>query len=110
MKTAQIASEVVASRLPMEDRKVADRFHRGKEIINGYGYEVELVLVDGRDRVYKVERLSTSLLEDNSAVYRVTLRECDCPDFRAARAGLCKHRIAVLIREEMDRCRMDCNG
>jgi hypothetical protein len=101
MKSLYEAYKTIERKLPIEDKKIADRLRRARDEVLDYGYEVELILRDDKEVVYRIEKLSTSLLEDNSKTYRTTLKECDCPDFPSARAGLCKHRIAVMIREEM---------
>jgi hypothetical protein len=88
--------------LPVEDKTVSDRLNRAYSILNGYGYNITQVNNHGGMKQYKVSKLSTSLLEDNSVNYYVTNRSCTCPDYEKARAGLCKHRLAVMIKEEMD--------
>lgn len=74
------------------------RFERAyNDIIVGYGYSIEH-LSDGE---YVISKASTSLLDDTSVCYAVTASSCTCPDYDTARAGLCKHRMAVMVVEEM---------
>ena len=87
----------LSERLPVEDSKVKDRLDRGYAILSDYGYEIKR-----EKESYRVEKLSTSLLEDNSVVYKVDEESCTCPDFGTARGGLCKHRLAIMLLEEMD--------
>lgn len=88
----------VAATLPVEDPQVQKRVDRAEGILKGYGYQIETTMLAGR---YLITKASTSLLENNEHGYVVDAQSCDCPDFPTARAGLCKHRIAVLILEEM---------
>jgi hypothetical protein len=87
----------VETLLPIDDINVKKRFDRGYNIVVGTG-GYELVCVDAA--TWHIYRASTSLLEDNSAVYKVDVvdKTCTCPDYNTARAGLCKHRIAVMIK------------
>lgn len=71
------------------------RLDRALDIVQGFGYEITVHPEDSN--IYVVKKASTSLLEDNSHQYHVTDVDCDCPDFEKARAGLCKHRLAVKI-------------
>src|SRR5205814_7501672 len=84
--------------IPVEDIKVKQRLDRAYDILVGYGYEISPVDNKG---AYTVRKASTTLLEDNSAEYKVTDSECTCPDFESARGNLCKHRLAIMIMEEM---------
>ncbi len=84
-------------RLPIEDIKVRQRLDRGYGIVISEGYSI----AQGTDNCYTVYRASTSLLEDNSVTYEVGEESCTCPDFPTARGGLCKHRLAVMLVEEM---------
>lgn len=97
MKTLQAAYFDLSLRLPVEDIKVKQRLDRGYDIVLSYGYSVD----KQEDNSYLVSKASTSLLEDTSARYRVDHESCTCPDFPTARAGLCKHRLAVMLKEEM---------
>jgi SWIM zinc finger len=85
-------------KLPVEDKKVKDRLDRAVEIINGYGYEVHKVQSDS----WQVWKSSTSLLDDTSMCYDVSVKSCTCPDYETARAGLCKHRLAIMLIVEMN--------
>lgn len=89
----------VSLKLPVEDIKVKQRLDRAYEIINGYGYKI----TEPSEGVthYCVEKASTSLLEDTSAHYSVSRETCTCPDFESARGNLCKHRLAIMLLEEM---------
>lgn len=87
----------VSLRIPIEDPKVKQRLDRGYNIVSEYGYEI----VPCGAGAYLVQKASTSMLVDMSAEYRVTSEHCTCPDFATARAGLCKHRLAVMIVEDM---------
>lgn len=88
----------VAATLPVEDPQVQRRVDRAEGILKGYGYAIATTATPG---LYHITKGSTSLLEDNEHTYRVDSNTCECPDFETVRAGLCKHRIAVLILEEM---------
>lgn len=100
MQSLRQAHFAVSQRLPLEDIKVKQRFERAyNDLINGYGYTIEH-LGDGE---YLISKASTSLLEDTSVCYAVTVSSCTCPDYETARAGLCKHRMAVMVVEEMNK-------
>ena len=92
----------VAKNLPT-DPTIKARLDRAYDIVrsDGSGYSIQLPL--GKDSPYIVYKASTSLLEDTSHYYYVTSSTCDCPDFRSARAGLCKHRLAIMMLEAMER-------
>ena len=98
MKSIHEAYIAVSGRVPIEDIKVLQRLDRGKGILDSYGYSVD----KQGDNSYLVKRASTSLLEDNSATYTVDQTSCTCPDFETARGGLCKHRFAVMLLQEME--------
>jgi len=90
----------VAARLPSTpDIKV--RLDRAYDIIrcNGEGYSIQLPFKAGQP--YTVHKASTSLLEDTSVSYTVTPQSCTCPDAAKTRTGLCKHRLAILLLQEM---------
>lgn len=87
----------VKERLP-DDKGVLVRLERALEIVQGFGYDIAQEL--DNDTHWVVRRASTSLLEDNSAEYHIDSESCSCPDFEIARAGLCKHRLAVFIIQE----------
>lgn len=87
----------VSERLPIEDDSVKRRLDRAYQMLNGYGYSFIKLSVGG----YRVYKASTSLLEDTSAIYTTDSTQCTCPDFEKARGNLCKHRLAVMLLEEM---------
>lgn len=97
-KTLSEALLAVAATLPVEDVQVQKRMDRAEGILKGYGYEIWRSNVAG---CYTIKKASTSLLENNEHSYDVSPASCTCPDFPTARAGLCKHRLAVMILEEM---------
>ena len=100
MQALRQAHFAVSQRLPLEDIKVKQRFERAyNDIIVGYGYSIEH-LGDGE---YVISKASTSLLDDTSVCYAVTASSCTCPDYDTARAGLCKHRMAVMVVAEMNK-------
>ena len=86
----------LANKLPKDD-DISKRLARAYNIVEREGYEIKYC----GSGVYEVERLSTNLLRDNGATYVVTKKDCECPDFEKARAGLCKHRLAVMLISEM---------
>lgn len=89
----------VGLNLPLEDIKVKQRFDRAYDIVRMLGQAYELIEeVEGG---YSLTRASTSLLEDNSATYLVSRNMCTCPDYPSARGNLCKHRMAVMLVEDM---------
>lgn len=87
----------VSLRLPIDDIKVKQRLDRAYEIVNAPGYEVTAEA----DGVYSVAKASSSLLADTSAIYVVSNTTCTCPDYATARSNLCKHRLAIMLIEEM---------
>jgi hypothetical protein len=90
------ATAQVQRALPMEDPGIARRFDRAYDIvIADGGYE----LVQHSAAIWLVNRASTSLFIDNAMEYVVdtAAKTCTCPDFSSVRAGLCKHRMAVMI-------------
>lgn len=97
-KSLQQAWFNLAARLPIEDIKVEQRLDRAKEIVRSLGMGYSIKSATNGYRVYKE---STSLLEDNSVIYWVDRDGCSCPDGKTARAGLCKHRLATMLIEEM---------
>lgn len=102
MNLAQ-ASLVLASKLPMEDLSVKARFNRAYDIVRMPGYEI----TKQPDGSWIVDKLSTSLFDDESAQYTICLdsdgkQSCSCPDAQErAVAGLCKHRLAVALLDIM---------
>jgi len=103
-KNIRAAYFEVSQRLPIEDIKVRQRLDRAYEIVNGHGYDIEpvynsleVVIIDS----WLIHKESTSLLEDNHVQYCVDSESCTCPDYTTARGGLCKHRIAVILVQEM---------
>lgn len=97
-KTLHQALLNVSSKLPMDDKKVSDRVNRAYDIVRslGSGYSIKK-----NKNGYTVYKESTSLLEDNSVYYTIDERGCSCPDNPTARGNLCKHRLAVMLIEEM---------
>jgi hypothetical protein len=88
----------------MEDIKVKQRVERAYDIVRslGSGYAITPKTHPVTQEVtYRIYKESTSLLEDNSVYYTVDSQGCTCPDAISARAGLCKHRIATMLLEEM---------
>lgn len=101
MKTKDQAYVTIAQQLPL-DEKIMQRLDRAKNSVLSYGYDIKATHVDGHGRmIYRISKASTALLEDNGHAYEVTSNTCNCPDYETARAGLCKHRLAVMILEEM---------
>lgn len=92
MQIAQAFLELRNS-LP-DDPAVLRRLDRGYDIARQQGGYAVKEYLTGK---WAVERLSTSLLEDNSMVYHVDKQRCSCPDFEQAPAGLCKHRLAIKL-------------
>ena len=91
----------VASEIPVSDPSVQVRLDRGYGICISHGY----TMTKQEDGTWLVHRASTALLEDNSITYHVSKTGgCTCPDAvdGRARAGLCKHRLAVMLKEEME--------
>lgn len=100
-KPLNIAVLNVAATLPIDDSAVSRRLDRAEnDILRGYGYSIAET---GRAGQYCITKASTSLLEDNEHSYIVSSQSCNCPDFESARGNLCKHRLAVMILEEMQR-------
>lgn len=98
MKTKEQAYLDLSLNLPIELKAVQDRLLRAyNEVLDPNQYTLT-ALGEG---VYKAVKLSTSFLEDNSRRYTVTSQQCSCPDWEGTYAHLCKHRLAVLILEEM---------
>jgi hypothetical protein len=103
MKSRDQAYVVIAQQLPL-DEKIMQRLDRAKNDVLGYGYDVMATEVNPFGRmVYRVSKASTTLLEDNGHTYTVSNTSCNCPDYETARGGLCKHRLAIMILEEMER-------
>jgi hypothetical protein len=100
MKTLRQAYFELSTKLPIEDIKVKQRLDRGYDILLSYGYSIS----NGQNGMYTVSKASTSLLDDNSVHYTIDVNEhsCTCPDFPTARAGLCKHVLAVRLKEIME--------
>lgn len=97
----QQAYLVVSAKIPSDDIKVKQRLDRGYDILQSYGYTIQLL--DEEKQVYSVHRASTQLLEDNSITYEVSVSSCTCPDFDTARGNLCKHRLAIMMLVEMNK-------
>jgi hypothetical protein len=96
--TLSEASAVLARKLPLENPSLRRRFDRAYDMIRMPGYE----LTRQPDGSYIVEKLSSSLIEDTSALYYVTDTSCTCPDYQNLLQGLCKHRLAVMLLEAMN--------
>lgn len=98
MKTLNEAMFQLSVKLPLEDNGVKKRFDRAYDIVRmlGSGYDISKTHYG-----YAVYKESTSLLEDNSVTYTIDEHGCSCPDNHTARAGLCKHRLAVMLLEIM---------
>ena len=96
--TLKDAYAVVAARLPVSDPQVRMRLERGYGILVSAGYNIV-----HQGELYRVNKASTSLFDDSSASYLVDLKlgVCSCPDWQTARSGLCKHRLAVMLMQEM---------
>ena len=95
--TLQQAYLNVSAKMP-ESYDVKKRLDRAYDICISAGY----TLMRQSDSTWTVYRASTSLLEDSSAIYTVSQSDgCTCPDAVTARGGMCKHRLACMIREEM---------
>ena len=104
MMTKKDAIATLLSELP-DDPSVIKRVERAADILQSYGYSIlQHTEFDGKEtwQGYLVQKASTSLLEDNSVTYRVDKVSCTCPDFASARAGLCKHRLAIMLLETME--------
>ena len=96
----------VAERLPVDDPTVLRRLERAdRDILRGYGYEIKPCPCSSTDasRQYYVTKLSTAPMgtDQSDTIYIVSRDNCTCPDNPTARAGLCKHRLAIMIYEEM---------
>lgn len=103
MKTKDQAYVTIAQQLPL-DEKIMQRLDRAKNDVLSFGYDIKITRTnDRRQMVYLISKASTTLLEDNGHTYTVTSNTCNCPDYETARAGLCKHRLAIMILEEMER-------
>jgi len=92
----------VAERLPIDDPSVLRRLERAdRDILSGYGYDITPCALD--QHKYCVTKLSTAPMGtgEGDTVYIVSRDACTCPDVSTARAGLCKHRLAIMIYEEM---------
>jgi hypothetical protein len=98
----------VAERLPVDDASVLRRLERAdRDILSGYGYDITPCPCGSTDasRQYYVTKLSTAPMGtgEGDTIYIVSRDACTCPDVPTARAGLCKHRLAIMIDEEMHR-------
>ena len=91
----------IGARIPITDKSIKDRLNRAYDIVRCQGEGYEVVKPSQQSNFYYVNKASTSLFTDTSARYIVTTTSCTCPDFEKARAGLCKHRLAVILIEEM---------
>ena len=103
MKTKDQAYVSISQQLPL-DEKLLKRLDRAKNDVLSYGYDVLCIGIDADGaKLYQISKASTTLLEDTSKSYEVTHSTCTCPDYPEARAGLCKHRLAIMILEEMEK-------
>lgn len=103
MKTLIQAYLDVSMKIPIEDVKVLQRLDRAESLLKSYGYSVNEVGVDtAGNTLYHIFKASTTLLEDTSVQYEVTVQHCTCPDYPSARGNLCKHRLAIMLKEEMN--------
>lgn len=102
----------IAEQLPIDDPGVLRRLERAdRDVLSGYGYDITPYITpcledleDLEDqRKYCVTKLSTAPMGtgEGDTVYIVSRDSCTCPDVPTARAGLCKHRLAIMILEEM---------
>ena len=100
-KTLAQAMIAVSQAIPVADKTISDRLNRGYDIVRtlGEGYSV----TKKSDGMYSIHKESTASIfsQDSSANYTTSSKTCTCPDFEKARAGLCKHRLAVMLLEEM---------
>jgi hypothetical protein len=78
------------------DEEIRKRVDRGYDILTKGGYGIE---IDGS--IAYVRKLSTSLFGEDTE-YQVTESTCSCPDYETARAGLCKHRLAVRMLKALN--------
>lgn len=93
----QQAVSILEGKLPIEDIQVKRRIDRAYDILRMPGYEI----TPQDNDTWLVDKLSSSLTDDTSVQYTVTDDSCTCPDFTTARAGLCKHRLAVQLLQIM---------
>lgn len=101
-KSKEQAYVNILAQLPF-DASIIKRLDRAKNEVLSYGYSITVLFEKKGIKRYKITKASTSLLEDNGHSYSVTNTTCSCPDFDSARSGLCKHRLAVMLLEEMER-------
>ena len=103
MKTLMQAYLDVSLKIPIEDVKVLQRLDRAEGLLKSYGYSVTEAGIDSAgNKLYHIFKASTTLLEDTSVQYEVSSASCTCPDYPSARGNLCKHRLAIMIKEEMN--------
>lgn len=99
-KTLNEAMYNLSERLPIENIDVRKRLDRAYDIVRMLGSGYELKKKGDRYEMYKE---STSLLTDNSVTYTITNTSCSCPDANSPyQARICKHRLAVMLIEEME--------
>lgn len=110
--TLQEAMKAVEQKVPASsDETVRARLHRAYDIVrqNGSGYVITksnstVNALEG-GYVWHVHKASTAPAfssDDSSAFYTVDSSGCNCPDVERARAGLCKHRLATMLLQEME--------
>jgi len=101
MKSQEQAYLDVSLRLPIGIPSVKQRLDRAMEQVLAPGYQVAMVRYN--PSVYLISKESTSVAQEHGVTYTVTAQDCTCPDFQSAYGSLCKHRLAVMILEEMER-------
>lgn len=108
MPSLQQAMLTISQCIPVADKSVSDRLNRAYDIVRTLGEGYSITLITGEFKgynngVYNVHKESTASIfsQDSSADYVADNKSCSCPDFEKARAGLCKHRLAVMLIEEM---------
>lgn len=101
MLSLQQAMVNVGQKIPLADKSVASRLDRAYEILATKRHSYMVQLPTRKGQPYKIIKASTSALNTTPTVYHVTIKTCDCLDFEKARGNLCKHRLAIMLWEEM---------
>lgn len=102
-KSKKEATALIAEKMPDEE-DVLRRLYRAEQDVLGYGYDITADQGGTDKSVWIVSKLSTSPMgasNNDSSSYIVDDNSCTCPDFEKARGNLCKHRLAIMILEEM---------
>jgi hypothetical protein len=92
----------ISEQLPNDDGTLR-RIERAYRIVKGIDPYEFVQLAEPYEHIWEVSRVSTRAigLDEQIEPYEVdTVRHtCTCPDFveEKCRAGLCKHRIAVMV-------------